>query len=59
VLVRARDPYGLTGEALARSAARLVAERPLKFGVLGPSEPFDPASTIESLADLGVTLAYF
>jgi short subunit dehydrogenase-like uncharacterized protein len=55
VAVRGADPYGLTGEILARTAARLVRGEQRASGVLAPSEAFDPAATLDSLADLAVS----
>ena len=49
------DPYGLTGEVLARTASRLVAGKQMAAGVLAPSQAFDPAETLDSMADLGVS----
>jgi short subunit dehydrogenase-like uncharacterized protein len=54
IVVEGVDPYGLTGEILARTAARLVAGKHSRSGVLSPAEAFDPAVTLDSLADLGV-----
>jgi short subunit dehydrogenase-like uncharacterized protein len=48
------DPYGLTGEVLARTAAKLVAGKQRAAGVLSPSQAFDPAETLDSMVDLGV-----
>lgn len=55
VVVRGHDPYGLTGEILARGAARATSGRLLGSGVLAPSEAFEPAEMLDSLADLGVS----
>lgn len=49
------DPYGLTGETLARTAAKLVAGKQKAAGVLSPAQAFDPAETLDSMADLGVS----
>ncbi len=53
--VRGVDPYGLTGEVLARTAAKLVAGKQKAAGVLSPAQAFDPAETLDSMADLGVS----
>ena len=55
IVVEGVDPYGLTGEILARTAARLVAGKQRASGVLSPAQAFDPAQTLDSLADLGVS----
>jgi short subunit dehydrogenase-like uncharacterized protein len=52
--VTGADPYGLTGEVLARTAARLAAGKQRASGVLSPAQAFDPAETLDSMADLGV-----
>jgi short subunit dehydrogenase-like uncharacterized protein len=49
------DPYGLTGEVLARTAAKLVAGKQRAAGVLSPAQAFDPAETLDSMADLGIS----
>src|SRR3979409_1737612 len=54
IVVEGVDPYGLTGEVLARTAAGLVAGKQRGSGVLSPAQAFDPAETLQSLADLGV-----
>jgi short subunit dehydrogenase-like uncharacterized protein len=54
LIVTGRDPYGLTGEILARTAARLAAGKQKGAGVLSPAQAFDPAETLDSMADLGV-----
>jgi short subunit dehydrogenase-like uncharacterized protein len=59
VVARGRDPYGLTAEILARSAARVVAGKTRASGVLAPSEAFEPADVLDSLADLGVSWERF
>ena len=59
VVVRGRDPYGLTGELLARGAARVIAGKTQASGVLAPSEAFAPADMLDSLADLGVSWERF
>jgi short subunit dehydrogenase-like uncharacterized protein len=55
IVVEGVDPYGLTGEILARTAARLVAGQQTASGVLSPAQAFDPSQTLDSLADLGVS----
>jgi short subunit dehydrogenase-like uncharacterized protein len=55
VVVRGVDPYGVTGEILARTAARLARGEHNAVGVLTPSQAFDPEDTLNSLADLGVS----
>jgi len=55
IVVQGVDPYGLTGEILARTAARLTRSEQLAAGVLTPSQAFDPEETLNSLADLGVS----
>ncbi|HEV3231734.1 MAG TPA: saccharopine dehydrogenase NADP-binding domain-containing protein [Candidatus Dormibacteraeota bacterium] len=57
VSVRGADPYGLTGEILARTAARLARGEQVAAGVLAPSEAFEPEGTLAALADLGVEVA--
>jgi short subunit dehydrogenase-like uncharacterized protein len=59
VVVRGRDPYGLTGEILARSAARIVGGKTLASGVLAPSEAFESRDALDSLADLDVSWERF
>jgi len=54
LVVTGRDPYGLTGEVLARTAARLAAGKQKATGVLSPAQAFDPQETLDSMADLGV-----
>ena len=54
VVVTGADPYGLTGEILARCAARLSRGEHRVSGVLAPSEAFEPGELLDSLADLGV-----
>ena len=54
LIVTGRDPYGLTGEILARTAARLAAGKQKAAGVLSPAQAFDPQETLDSMADLGV-----
>jgi short subunit dehydrogenase-like uncharacterized protein len=54
LVVTGRDFYGLTGEVLARTAARLVAGKQKAAGVLSPAQAFDPQETLDSMADLGV-----
>jgi len=54
LIVTGRDPYGLTGEILARTAARLAAGKQKAAGVLSPAQAFDPEETLDSMADLGV-----
>jgi short subunit dehydrogenase-like uncharacterized protein len=54
LVVTGRDPYGLTGEILARTAARLAAGKQKAAGVLSPAQAFDPEETLDSMADLGV-----
>ena len=55
IVVEGADPYGLTGEVLARTAARLLAGKQRAAGVLSPAQAFDPVETLDSLADLGVS----
>lgn len=59
VVVRGVDPYGLTGEILARGAARVLSGRTLASGVVAPSEAFEAESMLDSLADLGVSWERF
>jgi short subunit dehydrogenase-like uncharacterized protein len=59
VVVRGVDPYGLTGEILARAAARVVSGQAQASGVLAPSEAFEPGAMLDSLADLGVSWERF
>jgi short subunit dehydrogenase-like uncharacterized protein len=54
LVVTGSDPYGLTGEVLARTAARLAAGKQKAAGVLSPAQAFDPQETLDSMADLGV-----
>jgi short subunit dehydrogenase-like uncharacterized protein len=54
LVVTGSDPYGLTGEILARTAARLAAGKQKAAGVLSPAQAFDPQETLDSMADLGV-----
>jgi short subunit dehydrogenase-like uncharacterized protein len=54
LIVTGHDLYGLTGEILARTAARLVAGKQKAAGVLSPAQAFDPQETFDSMADLGV-----
>ena len=55
LVITGTDPYGLTGEVLARTAGKLAAGKHRASGVLSPAEAFDPAETLSSLADLGVS----
>ena len=55
LVVRGVDPYGLTGEILARGTARVLNGKTLDSGVLAPSEAFDAAEMLDSLADFGVS----
>jgi short subunit dehydrogenase-like uncharacterized protein len=59
IVVRGVDPYGLTGEILARSAARIIRGETQASGVLAPSEAFEPKAVLDSLADLGVSWERF
>jgi short subunit dehydrogenase-like uncharacterized protein len=54
LVITGADPYGLTGEVLARTAARLVAGKHRATGVLSPAQAFDPEETLDSMAELGV-----
>ncbi|MEA2646430.1 MAG: hypothetical protein QOE92_1513 [Chloroflexota bacterium] len=55
LVVRGADPYGLTGEILARGASRVLAGKTLDSGVLAPSEAFAAGEMLDSLADVGVS----
>jgi len=55
IAVRGTDPYGLTGELLARCARLLLRGENQAAGVLSPSEAFPPGPLLDSLADLGVS----
>jgi len=55
VVVNGVDPYGLTAEILARSAARLASGKGRRVGVVSPAEAFDPVETLDSLAELGLS----
>jgi short subunit dehydrogenase-like uncharacterized protein len=54
LVITGTDPYGLTGEVLARTAGRLAAGKHRASGVLSPAEAFDPEETLDSMAELGV-----
>jgi short subunit dehydrogenase-like uncharacterized protein len=51
---RGVDPYGITGEILARVASRIVRGQYRATGVVSPAEAFEPEELLASLADLGV-----
>jgi short subunit dehydrogenase-like uncharacterized protein len=48
------DPYGITGEILARVAQRVLRGEHRATGVLSPAEAFEPEALLDSLRDLGV-----
>ena len=48
------DPYGITGEILARVAGRVLRGEHRATGVVSPSEAFEPEELLASLTDLGV-----
>jgi hypothetical protein len=54
LVITGTDPYGLTGEVLARTAGKLAAGKHRASGVLSPAEAFDPEETLDSMAELGV-----
>ena len=54
---RGVDPYGLTGEILARVAGRVLRGEHRATGVVSPAEAFDPEELLASLSDLGVNWA--
>ncbi|MFN2463666.1 MAG: hypothetical protein ABR573_07175 [Candidatus Dormibacteria bacterium] len=51
------DPYGLTGEILARVAGRVLRGEHRATGVVAPAEAFEPAELLASISDLGVEVA--
>ncbi|MEA2683860.1 MAG: hypothetical protein QOK05_2188 [Chloroflexota bacterium] len=57
VLGRGVDPYGITGEILARVARRVVRSEHRATGVVSPAQAFEPEDLLGSLADLGVSWA--
>jgi len=48
------DPYGITGEILARVAGRVLRGEHRATGVVSPAEAFEPEQLLASLTDLGV-----
>ena len=54
-VISGTDVYGLTAVTIAEGALRLAAEDYRKAGALAPSEAFDPAGFLDSLAEFGVT----
>ncbi|MGI8607612.1 MAG: saccharopine dehydrogenase family protein [Candidatus Dormibacteria bacterium] len=48
------DPYGITGEILARVAARILRGQYRATGVVSPAEAFEPEELLASFTDLGV-----
>ena len=59
IAVHGTDPYGLTGEILARCARLLLRGENQAAGVLAPSEAFPAGALLDSLADLGVSWERF
>jgi short subunit dehydrogenase-like uncharacterized protein len=51
---RGVDPYGITGEILARVASRVLRGQHRATGVVSPAEAFEPEELLASLVDLGV-----
>ncbi|MFN2465255.1 MAG: trans-acting enoyl reductase family protein [Candidatus Dormibacteria bacterium] len=51
---RGVDPYGITGEILARVAGRVLRGEHRATGVVTPAQAFEPEELLASLADLGV-----
>ena len=51
------DPYGITGEILARVAGRVLRGEHRATGVVSPAQAFEPEELLGSLADLGVEWA--
>ena len=54
-LVSGPDVYGLTAVTTAEGALRMAAESYDRSGALAPSQAYDPADFLDSLADFGVT----
>jgi len=54
---RGVDPYGITGEILARIAARVLRGEHRATGVVSPAQAFEPEDLLASLSDLGVSWA--
>jgi short subunit dehydrogenase-like uncharacterized protein len=52
---RGIDPYGITGEILARVAGRVLRGEHRATGVVSPAQAFDPQELLGSLSDLGVS----
>ncbi len=55
VVVRGRDPYGLTAAIAALGAAWLRAGRARATGVHSPATAFDPRALLDALAEDGVS----
>ena len=55
VFGRGVDPYGITGEILARVAGRVLRGEHRATGVVSPAQAFEPEDLLASLADLGVS----
>ncbi|HEV1997001.1 MAG TPA: saccharopine dehydrogenase NADP-binding domain-containing protein [Candidatus Dormibacteraeota bacterium] len=51
---RGVDPYGITGEIIARVASRVLRGQHRATGVVSPAEAFEPEELLASLTDLGV-----
>ena len=51
---RGVDPYGITGEIIARVASMVVRGQHRATGVVSPSEAFEAEGLLASLTDLGV-----
>lgn len=54
VFAKGVDPYGLTGEILARVTARILRGEHRATGVVSPAQAFAPEELLGSLNDLGV-----
>jgi short subunit dehydrogenase-like uncharacterized protein len=54
-IVRGPDVYGLTARTIADAAQEMGAVAFAGRGALAPAQAFDPAATLDGLADFGVT----
>lgn len=54
IVGRGTDPYGITGEILARVAGQILRGEHRATGVVSPAQAFDPEELLGSLSDLGV-----
>jgi short subunit dehydrogenase-like uncharacterized protein len=54
IVIRGRDPYGLTAAICRQAAALLLAGQPRATGVLAPAMAFEPRRFLDGLASEGV-----